>query len=71
MSPQEKAIQLIQEIPESEMDFVICFLKGIVMPEKKLDTQAVRHLIDDLDKARNLANTEGWISEEEFFARQI
>lgn len=33
-----------------------------------LKEQAVKHL---LDKTRDCANMEGWISEDEFFAKQI
>ena len=69
MSTREQAVQLIQEIPESEMNYVIWFLRSIVVPDKKPDAQAVNRLIKDLDIAKERADREGWISEEEFFEK--
>ncbi|MBR2274674.1 MAG: hypothetical protein IJ873_01215 [Lachnospiraceae bacterium] len=67
MSARDQAVQLIQQIPDSELTFVIRFLRGMVLPERKPDLQAVGRLIGDLDNARDRAEREGWISEKEFF----
>ena len=69
MSTRDQAVQLIQQIPDSELIFVIRFLRGMVVPERDPDIQAVERLVSDLDKARDRADREGWISEDEFFAK--
>ena len=69
MSTRDQAVQLIQQIPDSELIFAIRFLRGMVVPERDPDIQAVERLVSDLDKARDRADREGWISEDEFFAK--
>ena len=69
MSVRDQAVQLIQQIPDNELIFVIRFLRGMVVPESRPDIQTVEQLVRDLDRARDRAAGEGWISEEEFFAK--
>ena len=69
MSTRDQAVQLIQQIPDSELVFVIRFLRGMVLPERKPGIQAVERLVSDLDKAKDRADRKGWISEDEFFAK--
>ena len=41
----------------------------MVVPESEPDILTVEQLVRDLDRSRDRAAREGWISEEEFFAK--
>lgn len=62
---QNKAVQ----IPDCEMTVVVRFLRDVVIPKKRPDNQAVDFFVRDLNRAKDRANKEGWINEEEFFAK--
>ena len=69
MSVREQAVQMIQEIPENKMQIVLTFLQGIVLPKKMPTSEQINCVIDDLDKAREQAEQEGWIREDRFFSK--
>ena len=69
MSVREQAVQIIQEIPDNKMPIVLTFLQGIVLPKKNPTSEQISRVIEDLDKAREQAEREGWIPEDRFFSK--
>lgn len=53
MSNKERAIQLLDQIPESKMYYIIGILEGAAIPDEIPNTETLA-AIDDVNHGRNL-----------------
>lgn len=54
MSNKERAIQLLDQIPESKMYYIIGILEGAAIPDEIPNTETLA-AIDDVNHGRNLS----------------